>query len=63
MTSATLAARLEKLRKLHADILMERRPVPGDIFAAASRVARRIPRLGSLLEKLRRAETLQAISA
>jgi hypothetical protein len=59
VNSTILRARLDRLYQLHSDVLMERRPVR-DPRAVASRVARRIRRLASLLEKIRRAET-QAI--
>ena len=59
MNSTILRARLDRLYQLHSDVLMERRAVR-DPRAVASRVARRIRRLVSLLEKLQRAET-QAI--
>jgi hypothetical protein len=59
MSATTLRARLDRLYRLHADVLMERRPVR-DPRAVASLIARRIRRLASLLEKIQR-EEMQAV--
>jgi hypothetical protein len=56
MDSTAIAARLETLRNLHADVLMRRRAVR-EPFAVASWLSRRIHRLVTLLGKIRDEET------
>ena len=62
MNAPDLITRLESLRALHADILMGRCKTVRDTFPAASRIARSVHKLSSLIIKIQREETRHMIA-